>query len=678
MVVGGLARDDQPRGDVGVAQAVGQQGQHVELARGQPGRVGPGGRRAAPRDAADARLAQPGPEQGGDRAGVQRVEQRERGQQVVGRPGVPPRQRLLVRLVRRRRRGAGSGGAEPTCWIAGLGEAPRPAPQRAPAQRPGRRTSRVKSPVTSGRRAEGPGAGDPGLLGERGRGRRDHAGDVEPGHQPPQLVEVRVLRRRRPAGRRAARARGAATAWPSGMSPAASTARASCVGLGPAALQQPQPRPHPELPRAADRDVALLAEAQRLGDDVLGLANRPARRRGGRGCSSASVARSSSRCRRPTSAAASRSARPPTSPSRSRATATPIDAVLRSTTSPPARRRSVCAVCPTVAPPRRHRPTPRGRRAGPARSRVPADRRRTRGSRWPLVLPHGERAVGRVPGEAGECRVRGADRDDVAQLAAQLQRLRPGRDRVVEPVGEVQLRRQGLEQAGAGGRVVARRGAARARRTRRPRGAPRTGTPRPPRRRVPQDPGHVAGGRGVVGEHARRPPPTASSASIIAACSAGSAPGATAPRTAERAISWRNATPRPRRSSRPVAASAPTVAGDTPSASSSSRPTGSGVHDSSSRQRRAGGASPAVRASTASRTLSGIGESGWARIWLTKNGLPAVRRWTSAGSSPCPSTSAATADRLSGVSCSRRRVRRRRPGRRARRAAGGRAPTASR
>ena len=51
---------------------------------------------------------------------------------------------------------------------------------------------------------------------------------------------------------------------------------------------------------------------------------------------------------------------------------------------------------------------------------------------------------------------------------------------------------------------------------------------------------------------------------------------------------------------------------------------------------RSSGERPAVLAITASRTLSGSGASGWSRIWLTKNGLPAVRRWTSAGSSWWP------------------------------------------
>ena len=43
VVVGGPARDDQPGGDLGVAQPVGQQAQHVELPLGEPGRVGAGG-----------------------------------------------------------------------------------------------------------------------------------------------------------------------------------------------------------------------------------------------------------------------------------------------------------------------------------------------------------------------------------------------------------------------------------------------------------------------------------------------------------------------------------------------------------------------------------------------------------------------------------------------------------
>ncbi len=115
------------------------------------------------------------------------------------------------------------------------------------------------------------------------------------------------------------------------------------------------------------------------------------------------------------------------------------------------------------------------------------------------------RAVGRVPREAGERGVRGADRDDLPQLAAQLHRPLPRRDGVAEPVGEIQIRGQGLEQCGAGGGVVlgmAERGLVEGHRLPvRPRagGLGRGGG------RVPQHPGDVTGRRGVVGEHARVP-----------------------------------------------------------------------------------------------------------------------------------------------------------------------------
>ena len=57
-----------------------------------------------------------------------------------------------------------------------------------------------------------------------------------------------------------------------------------------------------------------------------------------------------------------------------------------------------------------------------------------------------------------------------------------------------------------------------------------------------------------------------------------------------------------------------------------------GVHDGSSSRRRTAGVRAVIRATTASRTLSGRGASGCATIWLTKNGLPAVRRFTSSAS----------------------------------------------
>ena len=141
----------------------------------------------------------------------------------------------------------------------------------------------------------------------------------------------------------------------------------------------------------------------------------------------------------------------------------------------------------------------------------------------------------------------------------------------------------------------------------------------------------------------------------MAACSAGSDPGAAASSTADRAISWRNASPRPLRSSRPVAASLATTAGDSSSAWSNALLTPFGAQASSSMLCRSSGARPAVRAITASRTLSGSGASGWSMIWLMKKGLPAVRRCTSAASRRrWPSRSFATAVRLRGASCRRR------------------------
>jgi hypothetical protein len=47
------------------------------------------------------------------------------------------------------------------------------------------------------------------------------------------------------------------------------------LGLGPTSLKQPQPRPHPELPRRAARGVALLAQAQRFDQRLLRLGEAP-------------------------------------------------------------------------------------------------------------------------------------------------------------------------------------------------------------------------------------------------------------------------------------------------------------------------------------------------------------------------------------------------------------------
>ena len=149
------------------------------------------------------------------------------------------------------------------------------------------------------------------------------------------------------------------------------------------------------------------------------------------------------------------------------------------------------------------------------------------------------------------------------------------------------------------------------RRTRRPPGArPHARTPRPPRRARSAGSGRRRAAAAAWWASTLASPPTASSASIIAACSAGSAPGATAPSTADRAISCRNATPRPlpveqaggreRPDRRP-----PTRRGPP----SSALLTRSGAHDEQLEAvplRRARG--PPMRAITASRTLSGSGD----------------------------------------------------------------------
>ena len=231
----------------------------------------------------------------------------------------------------------------------------------------------------------------------------------------------------------------------------------------------------------------------------------------------------------------------------------------------------------------------------------------------------------------------GADGGGLAQAAAQLDRLLPGGDRVASR----SVRYSSTESASsrsARGRCRRPRGAARPRRTRRPPGARPSGTPRPPRRARSagsgrRRPAAAAWWASTLGSpptaRARRSSPRAAPARRRARPRRGPPTGRSRGGTrrrgrAGRADRWRRA-PRPSPSRRRARRAA-------------RRRRVRGRRTSSSRQCRAGGASPAVRASTASRTLSGSGDSGWARIWLTKNGLPAVRRCTSAGSSRCPSS----------------------------------------
>ena len=65
-----------------------------------------------------------------------------------------------------------------------------------------------------------------------------------------------------------------------------------------------------------------------------------------------------------------------------------------------------------------------------------------------VVVAVGRGQVGVVPGQAGDRGVPGADGGGVGEVAAQGDRLLAGGDRVVEPVGEVQLDRERLEQVG--------------------------------------------------------------------------------------------------------------------------------------------------------------------------------------------------------------------------------------
>ena len=72
MGVDGADGEHQPVGDLGVGQAVGQQCEDVNLALGQPGRIGPRADVAAAREPLHPELAQPAPDHahGGGRAEV--------------------------------------------------------------------------------------------------------------------------------------------------------------------------------------------------------------------------------------------------------------------------------------------------------------------------------------------------------------------------------------------------------------------------------------------------------------------------------------------------------------------------------------------------------------------------------------------------------------------------------
>ena len=236
-----------------------------------------------------------------------------------------------------------------------------------------------------------------------------------------------------PAGQRAARARGGATAGSAGGRRTASTARASCSASAQRPCSSRSRARTPSCHARADRGVALLADAQRVGDRLLRLGEAP--------LLDVEVAEVAHRCRRqvvepvPQADVGGREQVGPRRAGRRRAGARPRPRWTRCCAARrrrPARRRSAPPGRPTVAPPA---VSPRwaARKACLARAK-PSARAvvgRRRGSRWrPASCRSASGAVGRVPREAGDRGVPGADRDDVPQSRAQLERPLPRRDGV--------------------------------------------------------------------------------------------------------------------------------------------------------------------------------------------------------------------------------------------------------
>ena len=94
--------------------------------------------------------------------------------------------------------------------------------------------------------------------------------------------------------------------------------------------------------------------------------------------------------------------------------------------------------------------------------------------------------------------------------------------------------------------------------------------------------------------------------------------------SASRASSWRKIRPRRSRSSRPVSCSRRSVGRSTPNAGSTRSSSRSGAAAASCRTSRSPGGRPNVRASTASRAVTGNGRSGSLATSSTKNGFPPV------------------------------------------------------
>lgn len=147
----------------------------------------------------------------------------------------------------------------------------------------------------------------------------------------------------------------------------------------------------------------------------------------------------------------------------------------------------------------------------------------------------------------------------------------------------------------------------------------------------------------------------ASSAARVRRCRSARRPGGSACSIASRASSCRNATPPASSWSIPASTHSSRWPGAAPAASASSQvATGGATTAAASSTFLAGADSRAARASTASRTVTGISSPPAARTSVTKNGFPPVVSYNRSWSTPPAPTRAATASRDNGSSRRRR------------------------
>lgn len=91
VVVDRLRREEEWRGDLGVAPAGGEQGQNLQLAGGQVRRVGAGARARIARDVAGAELAQPSRRHGRVRPGTEASNSASASRTAVSSPSASAR-----------------------------------------------------------------------------------------------------------------------------------------------------------------------------------------------------------------------------------------------------------------------------------------------------------------------------------------------------------------------------------------------------------------------------------------------------------------------------------------------------------------------------------------------------------------------------------------------------------